>query len=136
MKHEYFPLSVLIIRFSFDISFDSFKGKMLLQFHYQKRFNPWGFHLPIIEGHTWIITQPPYSHNFCQSKMAINNRALLYIDTCGNNRGCLHSRPLSLSGLLAMPVLYFATVPCRFLIRLVKEGAVKILKLIPYNAQD
>ena len=59
MKHEYFPLSVLIIRFSFNISFDSFKGKMLLQFHYQKRFNPWGFHLPIIEGHTWIITQPP-----------------------------------------------------------------------------
>ena len=36
------------------------------------------FHFLIIEGHTWIITQPPYIHNFCRSKIAIINRALLY----------------------------------------------------------
>ena len=33
---------------------------------------------PSLRVHTWIITQPPYSHNFCRSKMAFNNRALLY----------------------------------------------------------
>ena len=55
---------------------------MLLQFHYQRRllYNPWGFPSPpSLRGHTWIITQPPYSHNFCKSKMAFNNRASLYI---------------------------------------------------------
>ena len=29
-------------------------------------------------ANTWIITQPPYTHNFCWSKMAFNNRDLLY----------------------------------------------------------
>ena len=60
VKHEYFPLSVLIFRFSFNISFDSFKGKMLLQFHYQKRFNPWGFPSPrhwgpYLDNHTTLL---------------------------------------------------------------------------------
>ena len=60
MKHEYFPLSVLIIRFSFNISFDSFKGKMLLQFHQQKRLTPWGFPSPhhwgpYLDNHTTLL---------------------------------------------------------------------------------
>ena len=37
MKHEYFPLYVLIFRFSFHIKVDFFKCEMLLQVHDQKR---------------------------------------------------------------------------------------------------
>ena len=56
-------------------------------------------------------------HATSQSALCIQFNAT-YIDRCGNNRACLHSRPLSLSALLVMPVLYFATMPCRFLIRI------------------
>ena len=47
-----------------------------LQFHHQNRLI-----ISLINkgANTWIITQPPYSHNFCRSKTAINNRELLYI---------------------------------------------------------
>ena len=46
-----------------------------LQFHHQNRLI-----ISLINkgANTWIITQPPYSHNFCRSKTAINNRELLY----------------------------------------------------------
>ena len=47
-----------------------------LQFHHQNRLI-----ISLINkgANTWIITQPPYSHNFCRSKTAINNRELLYL---------------------------------------------------------
>ena len=47
-----------------------------LQFHHQNRLI-----ISLINkgANTWIITQPPYSHNFCRSKTAINNRELLYV---------------------------------------------------------
>ena len=49
-----------------------------LQFHHQNRLI-----ISLINkgANTWIITQPPYSHNFCRSKTAINNRELLYLIT-------------------------------------------------------
>ena len=50
-----------------------------LQFHHQNRLI-----ISLINkgANTWIITQPPYSHNFCRSKTAINNRELLYLKSC------------------------------------------------------
>ena len=77
-----FPSNCLQFCMSYSISV----GKVLITLMVQGKAasippSKRSFHLPpSSKGHGWIIAQPPYLHDFCWSKTAINNRALLYLN--------------------------------------------------------